>query len=51
MQLVSKGTLAIFDFNKHVTIKSVSHVASCNIGKYFPHFSYFSIVLLISCKI
>ena len=47
MQLVSKITLATFDFNKHFRIKWLSHVASCNIGKYFPRFSYFAII----CKI
>ena len=32
-----------FDLNKHLTIKELSHVASCNIGKYIPRFSYFAI--------
>ena len=40
MQLVTKqDTLATFDFNMHLTIKLVSHAASCNVGKYFPRFS------------
>ena len=30
MQLVSKITLATFDFNKHLTIKELSHVTSYN---------------------
>ena len=40
---VSKITLATFDFNKHLTTKWLSHVALCNTGKCFPHFSYFAI--------
>ena len=40
----SKMTIDIFDFMKHLTIKQLSHVASCNIGKIFPLFSYFTIL-------
>ena len=59
MKVVSKITLATFDFNKHLTIKYLSHVASSNIGKkfFFPFFLYFAIISLalkareICCKI
>ena len=44
MQLVSKITLATFDFTMHLTIKLLSHIASCSIGKYFPLFSYFVVI-------
>ena len=44
MQLVRKITLATFDFTKHLTIKLLSHVASCNIGKYFLRFLYFAVI-------
>ena len=46
MKVVSKITLATFDFNKHLTIKYLSHVASSNIGKNF--FFLFSYILLLS---
>ena len=39
-----KIILAIFDFNNHLTIKQLSHTASCNVGKYFPSFSYLAII-------
>ena len=42
MQLLNKITLATYDFHKHLTIKQLSHVASINIGKYFPRFSNFA---------
>ena len=40
MQLVSKISLATCDFNKNLTLKWISHIATCIIGKYFPRFSY-----------
>ena len=43
MQLV---TLATVDFIKDLTLKKISHAASCNIGKYFPCCSYFAIISL-----
>ena len=48
MKVVSKITLATFDFNKHLTIKYLSHVTSSNIGKknFFPFFLYFAIISL-----
>ena len=53
MELASKILLARFDFNNHLKIKQLSHVASCNTGKYFLRFSYFDVSLAreISCKI
>ena len=50
MQLVSKITLATFYFNKHLTIKVLSYIASNYhniIGKYFPRLK----AREISCKI
>ena len=43
---VSQITFAVFDFNKCLTIKKLSHVSSCSFGKYFPRFSYFGIISL-----
>ena len=43
MQLVSKIVPDTFYLNKHLTRKYLSHVASCNIGKYFARFSYLAI--------
>ena len=36
---VNKKTLAIFDFNKYLTMKKLAHVAFGIIEKYFPPFS------------
>ena len=35
-------TVDTFDSNKYLTIKNLSHIALCNIGKYFPRISYFA---------
>ena len=39
IQLVSKIILDTIYLYKHLTIKQLSHVASCNTGKYFPRCS------------
>ena len=36
--------LAIFNFNKHLTMEQLSYTALCNIGQYFPRFLYFAII-------
>ena len=36
---VSTKTLAIFDFNKHLTMNLLQHVASCNVKKDFLYLS------------
>ena len=35
MQLVSKITIATFDFKIHLTVNKLLHVAECNIGNIF----------------
>ena len=44
MQQGFKKSVSIFNFNKHLAIKQLSHVASSNIAKYFPRFSYLVII-------
>ena len=39
--VISKITISTFDFDKHLTIRELSHIALCNTG-----FSFFTIILL-----
>ena len=57
-KILNRKALDISDFFKYLTIKSSLYDVSCNIGKYFPCFSYFATIFLfcylkaseISCK-